>query len=143
MNEEILLPFFGTMMLTLLVWLYMYVKRLAYIAANDVDIQSLPTPEAIQANLPQSINNPSNNLKNLFELPVIFYALCLYLYLTAQTDPVHIFCAYTFFIGRSIHSVIQCTVNRVPYRFTAYLISSLALWVMVVRCFVGLVLSQF
>lgn len=26
--------------------------------------------------LPASVNHASNNLKNLFELPVVFYALC-------------------------------------------------------------------
>lgn len=142
MNDDILMPFFGTMMLTLLVWLHMYSRRLGYIATHEVDIDSLPTPEAIEANLPKSVNNPSNNLKNLFELPVIFYSLCLYLYLTAQVDQFYIICAYTFFIGRCVHSAIQCTINKVLFRFSAYLISSIALWIMVVRCFVGLALEN-
>ncbi|MDH5738038.1 MAG: MAPEG family protein [Gammaproteobacteria bacterium] len=141
MNEDILMPFFGTMMLTVLVWLYMYTKRLGYIATHDVNVESLPTPESLISNLPDSVNNPSNNLKNLFELPVIFYPLCLYLYLTAQVDQVHVVCAYTFFIGRCVHSAIQCTINRVMYRFAFYLLSSLALFVMVIRCFVGLALE--
>lgn len=141
MNEDILMPFFGTMMLTLLVWLYMYVKRLGYIATHQIDVQSLPTTEAMHANFPESVNNPSNNLKNLFELPAIFYPMCLYLYLTAHVDQVHLICAYVFFISRCVHSVIQCTSNIVLYRFSAYLVSAVALWVMVVRCFVGLALS--
>lgn len=141
MNEDILMPFFGTMMLTMLVWLYMYSKRLGYIANHQVDMESLPSPEAIQAQLPSSVNNPSNNLKNLFELPVLFYPLCLYLYMTAQVDMAHLYSAYTFFIARCVHSIIQCTVNKVLIRFSAYLISAIALWTMVVRCFVGAALD--
>lgn len=143
MNQDILMPFFGTMMLTLLVWLYMYTKRLGYITRNQVDVESLPSPEALNLKLPESINNPSNNLKNLFELPVIFYPLCLYLYLTAQVDEIHMYCAYTFFIARCVHSAIQCTVNKVMFRFSAYLVSALALWSMVVRCFVTNALDGF
>ena len=136
--DNLLMPFFGMMMLTLLVWLYMYSKRLGYMLANKIDAQQVATPEQMSELLPDRVNNPANNLKNLFELPVLFYVLCIYLHITGEVDQLHVWSAYVFFVGRAIHSVIHCTFNRVGLRFLAYLISALALWTMVVRCFIGL-----
>ncbi len=77
--------------------------------------------------------NPANNLKNLFELPVLFYALVLLLLQTGQVDSVYTLCAFGFFVTRVVHSAIHCTYNRVMHRFSVYCISSLFLWAMVVR----------
>ena len=136
--DNLMTPFFGMMMLTMLVWLYMYIKRMGYIIGHKIDAQAVATPEAMAAALPDRINAPSNNLKNLFELPVLFYMVCLYLHITGQADEVHIWSAYVFFVARAIHSVIHCTINIVPIRFAAYLIAALALWTMIVRCFIAL-----
>jgi hypothetical protein len=77
--------------------------------------------------------NPSDNLKNLFELPVIFYAAVLYLYVTRQVDALHLGAAWIFFAFRVLHSVVHCTFNHIKLRFFLYLVSSLALWLMVIR----------
>ncbi len=132
-EPAILIPFFGMMLLTGIVWVYMYVRRLSYNFANRVHPQSLTTPEAVARLLPESVNNPSYNLKNLFELPVLFYAVCLYLYVAGGADAGHIFCAYAFLGLRIVHSAIHCTVNRVVPRFFVYIAAAIFLWVMVVR----------
>ncbi len=132
-QTSIFTPFLGMLMLTLIVWAYMYVKRLSWLSANNVDPQDLSTPDKLVKVIPEEINNPANNLKNLFELPVLFYALCLYLYVTQQVDTIFLTAAYVFFVFRAIHSVVQCTFNKVVVRFSVYAISSLALWVMVIR----------
>ena len=83
--------------------------------------------------LPERINFPSYNLKNLFEVPVIFYALCMVLSLSQLTDALFIMLAWIYVGLRVVHSLIHCTVNHVASRFTVYILSSLVLWVMVVR----------
>lgn len=133
-NSSIMLPFFGVMTLSFVVWVYMYVLRLQYISANNIDANELATPEKLNALIPERINNPSNNLKNLFELPVLFYAVCLYLYQSNAVDPMYYYCAWAFFILRCAHSLVQCTSNVVAIRFSLYLLSSLVLWFMVLRC---------
>ncbi len=130
---RLFVPFLGMMLLTLVVWLYMYVRRLAWLAANGPENEQIDTPEKLNALLPDLVNRPSNNLKNLFELPVLFYALCLYLALAEQVDGVHVACAWGFFVLRAVHSAIHCTINLVPLRFAAYLLAALFLWTMVVR----------
>lgn len=134
MNQQIILqPVIALFLLTIAVWVFMYVRRLTYILSNNIDSQSIATPELLNALLPASINNSSNNLKNLFELPVIFYVLCVFLALTQKVDPVFLYAAWTYVGLRAIHSLIQCTVNIVNFRFIAYILSSLILWFMVAR----------
>jgi hypothetical protein len=76
--QAILAPFLGMMLLTAVVWIYMYARRLE----NKIAPQDLATPEMAAAVLPETVTRSANNLRNLLELPVVFYALCLYLYVT-------------------------------------------------------------
>ncbi|MCB9771661.1 MAG: MAPEG family protein [Candidatus Omnitrophica bacterium] len=116
--------------LTFIVWVFMYVRRIHYLVTHKVDIQSLSDPKAMTGHIPVHINWPSENLKNLFELPVIFYALCGFLAISHCTDTIFLYAAWIFVGCRGIHSIIHCTINIVMYRFYAYALSSLALWFM-------------
>jgi hypothetical protein len=132
-QSSILVPFLGVMLLTIVVWLYMYIRRLRFLIGHRINPQDVSTPEKAARVIPENINNASNNLKNLFELPVLFYAVSLYVYIRTQVDIWYLVCAWGFFLFRAIHSVIQCTINLVLPRFIAYALASLALWIMVIR----------
>lgn len=140
MNQaSIFIPFIGMMLLTMAVWLYMYTLRLTFLRREKIDPQLASTTRQMLDIVPTRVNLPSENLLNLFELPVLFYALCIYLYVTGQVDATYLVLAYGFFVFRVLHSVIHCTYNRVLHRFYAYSISSLALWVMIVMAFFTLI----
>jgi hypothetical protein len=133
MNQTaILLPFIGTMLLTIVVWCYMYARRIPFILRNNLSPQQL-TPSEFARLSPPEVANPSDNLKNLFELPTIFYAVVLYLYAAQQVDGLYLGAAWVFFGFRVLHSAVHCTFNFVPLRFWLYVISALALWLMVLR----------
>lgn len=128
----IFVPFVGTMLLTIVVWLYMYARRIPFIMRNDFTPQQL-TPAEFARLSPPEVSNPADNLKNLFELPTIFYAVVLYLYAVQQVDRWYLGAAWVFFGFRVLHSVVHCTFNFIPLRFWLYAISALALWFMVLR----------
>ena len=136
-TADLALPILGMMVLTLLVWLYMFVQRVGFAQSNKLDIEQFKTPADVQALVPADVSGASNNFKNLFELPVIFYAVCLYLTVTMQVDSVYANCAWAFLVLRCLHSLIHCSYNRVAHRFGIYLLSSIVLWVMVVRAFLA------
>lgn len=138
---DISLPFFGMMLLTALVWLFMYYKRLSWIFGNNIDAKAIDSPEKMAALTPADVANPSNNLKNLFELPIIFYACCIYIMHIQINDLFLIACAYTFFIFRFLHSFVQCTTNAISLRFPLYVIASLSLWAIVIKLAIRLVNS--
>jgi hypothetical protein len=126
-------PVFATMLLTLLVWVYMYVRRLGFITKNNISPRDLAVPGTLAQISPAAVSNPSDNLKNLFEVPVLFYALALYLFVTGQVDATYVTAAWVFVVFRALHSVVHCTFDLVMLRFYLYLIVTLAAWFMVVR----------
>ena len=124
-------PFFATMGLTLVVWIYMYARRIPFIRSlGDVD---LSIPGELARLSPASVSNPSDNLKNLFEMPVLFYALSLYLFVTGQVDGAYVAGGWIFAAFRVLHSAVHCTFNLVLLRFYLYLVSCLALFFMGIR----------
>lgn len=137
-QDAILAPMLGLMLLTFVVWAYMYFLRLGYIVRQGVDPQSLATPEKGWSVLPESVNLPAHNLRNLAELPVVFYALCLYLFVTGAVDDVYVAAAWAFVGLRAVHSLIHCTVNIVRLRFASYFLGALVLWAMVGRVIAGI-----
>jgi hypothetical protein len=126
-------PFFAMMFLTMLVWVYMYIRRIAFITGNKLNSQDLAVPGTLAQLSPPSVSNPSDNLKNLFEIPVLFYALALYLFVRNQVDAVYLDAAWVFVAFRVAHSAIHCTINIVIVRFYIYAISTLALWFILLR----------
>jgi hypothetical protein len=125
-------PFLATMLLTLVVWVYMYGRRLPFIFASGLDPKQM-TPLALARLSPPQVSNPSDNLKNLFELPTVFYAVVLYIFATNQVDTAYVGAAWGFFLFRALHSAVHCTFNFIPIRFALYVISAGALWFMVLR----------
>ena len=132
-NSIILLPFFGVMLLTLAVWVYMYLRRTSYLLKNRIDLRKVDTPEKAASVIPEKVSLASHNLRNLFELPVIFYAVCLYLFASDSVDGVYLLAAWWFFAFRVVHSLIHCTYNKVVHRFAAYMLAAIGLWTMVIR----------
>ena len=133
MNQaDIFQPFFATMILTMVVWIYMYGRRLPFIFSKGLDPRKM-TPGELARVSPPEVSTPSDNLKNLFELPTVFYAVVLYIYLTHQVDAAFVGAAWAFFLFRAMHSAVHCTFNFIPLRFVLYVISAGALWLMVLR----------
>jgi len=133
MNQAtIFQPFLATMILTLVVWIYMYGRRLPFIFSSGLDPKQM-TPLELARLSPPQVSTPSDNLKNLFELPTVFYAVVLYIYVTHQVDAVFVGAAWGFFLFRVLHSAVHCTFNFIPLRFVLYVISAGALWFMVIR----------
>ncbi len=126
-------PFFAMMLLTLLVWVYMYIRRIGFITKSKLSPKDLAVPGALAQLSPPAVSNPSDNLKNLFEIPVLFYALILYLFVTDQVDAAYVNAAWVFVAFRALHSAVHCTFNLVMLRFSLYLIATLAVWFMLAR----------
>ena len=77
-QTDIFAPFVGTMLLTVVVWFYMYARRIPFVLSSKLAPRDMTRQELERLSPPQ-VANPSDNLKNLFELPTIFYAVVLYL----------------------------------------------------------------
>ena len=113
MQDSILQPAVALMLLTFVVWVYMYILRLKWIAQNDEPAEHLNTPEKLNAVVPERINRPSNIFKNLCELPIIFYVLCVFLYVLNLVDQLFIVLAWAFVGLRLVHSSIHLSLIHI------------------------------
>jgi hypothetical protein len=134
MNQAaIFVPFVGTMLLTLVVWIYLFMRRIPFLLRSGLIKQPQLTPAELARQSPPAVANPADNFKNLFELPVLFYAVVLYLYVTQQVDGLYLAAAWVFFGFRVLHSLVHNTFNSISLRFALYVVSSIALWLIVLR----------
>ena len=126
MPFSILLPAFALVMLTAIVAAALYRERFREIAHRRIDPQALST----SASMRQTLQNTqaSDNFKNLFETPVLFYALCAFLATGQVISSFFIAGAWTYVLLRYIHSYIHLTYNRVMHRFLVYFLSILVLF---------------
>lgn len=104
---------------------------LAYSRVSRISKQGLA--EIRKTGFPAHVNNASDNFKNQFEVPVIFYALSLLIMVAGAATTTIVMAAWVFVIGRIIHALIQLTKNTIfPWRFLVFLITVIALIVMLV-----------
>ena len=68
-----------------------------------------------------------NNLVNQFELPVLFYAVCLALVITDAVGIISLFFAWVFAFSRYVHAYIHVTSNRIRYRRPVFIVGFFAL----------------
>ena len=111
---------------SVLLWIYLFAWRIPEIKRKSIDPQRLRDRAAAHELLPESAA-PSNNLKNLFELPVLFYAAVLLSLVLMIQDTLLVQLAWGFVILRIVHSLIHCSYNNVNHRFAAYALSCLFL----------------
>lgn len=124
---SILMPAFGLVLVTFVVWCYMYATRIRHMRVNRIAPNTVST-RALGASALAPVAGPSDNLQNLFELPVLFYVLVILLFVTEQVSSGFVAAAWAFVALRALHSTIHCTYNEVLHRFTVYVLSAGVLW---------------
>jgi hypothetical protein len=84
----------------------------------------------------------ADHLRNLFEMPVLFYVVCGFLSMTKLTTMFLLACAWGYVFLRGLQASIHLTHNTVIRRFQAYVASSIVLGVMWVTFAIRLLLSE-
>lgn len=138
-STELFLPALVLMLITLIVWLNMFIRRLVATKVANIDPQDLASPEQLSALFDAKTQAPGNCYKNLFELPVLFYALVALISVAGIVDSIYLSLAWAFVGLRSVQAAVHCTYNRVMHRFLAYFVSSLVLWTILVRFFLNFI----
>ena len=130
--DSLLTPVLALIVLSLLVWIWMYATRIPAMSAAKIDPQKAMHPGSLDV-LPSSARRVADNYNHLMEQPTIFYALVFYIVLSGHTDPLHIWLAWLYVGLRVAHTLVQCTVNRVMLRFGLFTLSTIVLMVMAAR----------
>ncbi|MFN2302008.1 MAG: MAPEG family protein, partial [Gammaproteobacteria bacterium] len=117
--------------LTFVVEFRMYFRRAREIRSKQLRLSTIATRREMGAQLQDTA--AADNYHNLFELPVLFYVLCIVLYVAGMVTVVQLALAWAFVASRIVHSGIQLTTNRVRYRFLAFVTGTfilIAMWLL-------------
>lgn len=126
MSDPIWLPCAAMVALTAIVWVKLYVDRLLEMRAKGIDPQEFASVHAVAGRL--ELTRAADNFRNLFEVPVLFYVLCLALATNGGSTPGFVAAAWGYAFLRALHSLIHVTYNRVVHRFLVYVASTLLLF---------------
>ncbi|WP_368565797.1 MAPEG family protein [Pseudoxanthomonas sp. UTMC 1351] len=113
--------------LTFLVWCRLYYVRLGEMRRRRIPAQALANSADVAAKL--SDTRASDNFRNLFELPVLFYAGTILAAQVSSVSSTMLALAWSFVVLRAAHSLIHCTFNHVMSRFVTYLLATFSLWI--------------
>ncbi|MBY6205685.1 MAPEG family protein [Halomonas denitrificans] len=122
-------------LLTFVVGVRMYLLRVREMKAHRIHPQSVALSAERAARLKDT--RAADNYNHLFELPVLFYALAAVALATGHVPSWLALGAWAFAASRIVHSVIQCTYNKVMHRFAVFIVGFLLLFLM----WIGFVLT--
>ena len=124
-NLDILYPVFGLGAWTLVVLLLIPFVRVRSVQRREISPNDFKYGES--AAVPPNVSIPNRNYMNLLELPMLFYVICVVLYVTDGGSPLSVFVAWAYVGLRVAHSLIHLTYNHVLHRLFAFTLSNVAL----------------
>ena len=130
---DILLPMFSMIVLTAGVSALLLGSRLPSIIRHFGHLQGAMHSDELRPRLSPRMRFITDNYNHLFEQPVLFYALIVYLHLSGMADDLQVQMAWLYFLTRMIHSLIHLTSNNVSARALTFVISSMILIGMILR----------
>lgn len=137
---NILWPTFALVALVMIVWFTLFVQRTAHMKRTPPTAGTFDTNSASLAYF-EPVAMPANNLANLFEMPVLFFAIVPLLVIGGMASPAQVALAWAFVILRAVHSYIHIARKPVPNRFLAYLGSVIVLFAMWIGFFDDMIVS--
>lgn len=121
-------PVIALVGVTVVIWLRMYFVRLGEMRTRRIHPQKVATSRAAAGVLEDVAT--ADNFRNLFEVPVLFYAVCVALAVTDAVSSTQLALAWGFVMARAAHSFIHITYNRVRHRFIVYVAGTLVVFAM-------------
>ncbi len=135
MQAQILAPGAVLILWSLVMLIWTGASRLPAMAKLGVTPKTAPPGgrgQNLEGVLPDAVNWKSHNYSHLMEQPTIFYPALLILAVMGA-EPVDVLFAWIYVVLRMLHSVWQATVNRLPVRFSLFVLASLCLMVLAIR----------
>ncbi len=127
----ILWPTFALVALIFIVWFVLFVQRFGHMRRNPPRAEDIATGEAAMRYF-TPVEMSANNLRNLFEMPVLYLALVPLLLITHHANHLQVLLAWIFVALRALHSFIHIGPKKVMPRFMVYLASCIvlsAMWI--------------
>ena len=124
-------PMGALVALTFLVLFFIPLRRFRAVFAGKAKRDDFKFGES--ANVPGDVTIPNRNYMNLLELPLLFYVLCLTMFVSERVIEIQLYLAWAYVALRALHSLVHMTFNHVLVRLTFFALSNLvliAMWLM-------------
>jgi hypothetical protein len=122
-------PVLAQVFLTLTMLILLGVRKTKAVKAGDVNRKQAALNNSVW---PEDVLKVSNNIANQFEVPVLFYVLCLVLYSINAAGVVAIVLAWMFALSRFAHAYVHIGSNYVPMRLRLFLVGCLVVITMLI-----------
>jgi hypothetical protein len=131
MPIAILWPTFALVAWIFVVWFWMYVDRFAHMRRHPPTAANFAT-NAAGASYFEPVEMSAANLRNLLEMPPLYFALVPLLMITHHANHIQVTLAWIYVALRVVHSILHIVVRHVPSRFLTYAVSCAvlsAMWI--------------
>jgi hypothetical protein len=125
--KMVLLPVFVQVALTFALMFWMARVRTASIKRGETKVRDIALG---QPNWPDACTKIANSFNSQFQMPLLFYVVVLWAWITRTTDVVFVVLAWLFVLLRLAHAYVHTTSNDVPRRFMVFAVGALVLLVM-------------
>ncbi len=101
-------------------------------AVKEGDVKPSYFREFLNDTPPTYVQKITRQWSNLYEVPVLFYAVCVAILALKIEDTVFVYMAYIFFALRLVQAFIHTTYNKVYHRLLIFfcgMVTVLAMWV--------------
>ncbi|MCG8425842.1 MAG: MAPEG family protein [Chromatiales bacterium] len=138
-NSAIFFPVAGMAFLTLVVGVRLLQLRMRAVYKDGLNPGYFSYNRG--AKLPDYLIKATQHYDNLFEMPLLFYLVALFVVLFEQVDLVYTLLAWCYLLLRAVHAVVHLGRNDLRQRRRLFLASSLVLYIMWGRLLLQLVLA--
>lgn len=132
-STAILAPVTALLLLTCIMWFWMYITRIPAIQRADMKMDPYLPKGAQMSELPARVRWKADNYNHLLEQPTLFYAVAFTLVLLGAGEGLNLTLAWAYVATRVIHSLHQALWNKIEVRFLIFTVSSLILVALVIR----------
>ena len=115
----IIYPILAVVLMNFIVMFHMRYMISKAIKNKDVEYKYF---KAYESSAPEYLLISRHHYKNFFEIPILFYLLCLVLYMIDDISAIDLWIAWLFVVFKGIHSYIRITSNYVPYRAYSFFV---------------------
>ncbi len=134
MKDLIIFPVIAMFFWIAIMLFYLFIVRVRAIRGREVRFSQFK----LQVGMPEKIQQVSNNVNNLFQVPMLFFLACVLLYLLDKVSPFYLFLSWGFVLLRIVHSWVHITENDVNLRFFSFAIGLLFLVIIYLGLFISL-----
>jgi hypothetical protein len=128
-QDAIVMPMGAMALLTFLVLTLIPLRRFRAVFAGHAQPADFKFGES--AKVPGHVSIPNRNYMNLLEMPVLFYVICLMLFVSGRVDATFLYLAWGYVALRVLHSLVHITYNNIIHRLTLFAMSNfvvVAMW---------------